>query len=137
MTFYFSIETVYYNAFTAVQDITRELSRDEIKWFCRQLEKEIPSALEKYPETRCTIVNFDMDDHDFFIRERADFCEFGDRVIFSGLDIDDTRLRRINLCLNSRAAKETFRATREVFREHIKALRESADIKRGTVLAAS
>lgn len=42
MTDRFWMETVYYNAFAAVQDITREINHDDVAWFCRTLERNRP-----------------------------------------------------------------------------------------------
>ena len=136
MAYYFSMEIVYWNAFAATQHITRELDREDIVWFCRRLEKQLAPAREEYPDEGALIVNYDHDDDDFFRRYRGDFCKFGDRVIFSGLPIEDDRLRRLNLCLPSQAAKEAFRTTRELFTDHMQRKRELAGIEPGTVLVA-
>lgn len=136
MSYLFGTEIVYWNAFAAVQHITRELDPADIAWFCRTLERELVPAREKHPDEGAVIVNYEDEDDDFFRRYRSDFCKFGDRIVFSGSPISDERLRRLNLCFPSQAAKEAFRTCRELFAEHMAHKRELAGIEAGRVLVA-
>ena len=93
----FSSETIYYNAFYAVQDLTNVLSSSDIDDFCDILKKRLEGdpRIEKGAGVR---FNFN-DDESFFLNcKKNQFVELGDYIVYYGSDpISEEQLSTCNV----------------------------------------
>lgn len=125
MSYIFSIETVYWNALQAVQDVTRTMTDEDVDWFIRRLCSNVEEEWRRHPEPESPIVTIDGNDHDLFVGNRDRLFLMGDRIVFSGNPIGDGELRTVNLVLQSDVARLAFRRTRDDFRRHMEERMES------------
>ena len=120
MSYTIGNSTVYYNAFYSIQDLTRFLSEDDITAFKTYLIQNIKAVWKSDPDPYEHYRTFyENDDWDFFKRHWHDYTKFGDTYVFSGLKMDEEKIRRINLCLPSRQVKEAMKRTHLDFRKYI------------------
>lgn len=115
MSFLFRTDSIFYNAFYAVQDITSHLSYDQTLSFCALLNKKIRDAFAD--QNLCCNAVFDLNTSDdrFFDSSQNEFLRMDDGVLYYGTLISEERIDLINRCYVEMGLGEILAETRTEF----------------------
>lgn len=125
MSFFFRAETLYCNAFYAVQDKTNFLSDGDILTFCELLEKDIRESVADNHGCCSVVFNLSEDEKGLFESEANCFARLDDSVVYYGKEIEQDELNRINCCYGSSGITESLSRARESFTRLFASSKES------------
>ena len=119
MSYLFHADTVFYNAFYAVQNKTDFLMHDDIFIFCSLLDREIQERLDSI--TECCNVVFDLGGifGEVFEGPTARFTNLGNRIANLGPRISDDDISFINCHFSSQAVLDALAQACTDFADYI------------------
>lgn len=124
MSFLFRTDTIFYNAFSSVQDLTSVLSYDQTVSFCALLSRKIKEAFES--RNLCCNAIFDLNTSDdrFFDSDDNDFIRTKDGFLYYGKEITEEMVSLINSCYDDTAVIGILAETRNEFRDILQQAKE-------------
>lgn len=119
MSYYFSTETVCYNAFTAAQGITDSLNNFDYAYFCYLLRTEIECARGKSDDCCHAVFDLGPNSDDFFELQSGKFAKLSDRIVYFGEPLTESDLKLVNAHYRDDVVHDALEKARDCFKTYL------------------
>lgn len=121
MAHYFTAETIYYNAFYAIQEQTHYLANTDIRLFCDLLQERLARCTGVTPDTLNVVFDFAKGERELHNIPTASFNQLSNCIVYTGPEITEADLKCVNSCYEATLAAEALKETRISFSKIFKA----------------